>query len=103
MSRCQGCSYKKAVSLVPFVTSPPCFACEGAEPSQLSSSMPVSSLKKFLGVRRAYFAGLQCAAVTRLDWLRNAAGLRQVEYWTGKLQPRPTVDWCAAFEVVFRP
>ena len=26
--------------------------------------------------------------------LRNAAGLRQLEYWTGKLQPRPVVDWC---------
>ncbi|CAK0738527.1 hypothetical protein CVIRNUC_001055 [Coccomyxa viridis] len=36
---------------------------------------------------------VQCAAVSRPDWLRNAAGLRQVEYWTGKLQPRPTVDW----------
>lgn len=36
---------------------------------------------------------MQCAAVTRPDWLRNAAGLRQLEYWTGKLEPRPTVDW----------
>lgn len=35
------------------------------------------------------------AAVTRVDWLRNAAGLRQAEYWKGTLQPRPVVDWCA--------
>ena len=38
---------------------------------------------------------VQTAAVTRVDWLRNAAGLRQVEYWKGTLQPRPVVDWCA--------
>ncbi len=39
---------------------------------------------------------MQCAAVTRPDWLRNAAGLRQIEYWTGTLEPRPTVDWYGA-------
>lgn len=38
---------------------------------------------------------VQTAAVTRIDWLRNAAGLRQMEYWRGILQPRPVVDWCA--------
>lgn len=39
--------------------------------------------------------GLHCevAPVARLDWARNAAGLRQAEYWRGTLQPRPTVDW----------
>lgn len=36
---------------------------------------------------------VQTAALTRLDWLRNAAGLRQREYWTGNLQPRPVIDW----------
>ncbi|CAL8463623.1 g3157 [Coccomyxa elongata] len=36
---------------------------------------------------------VQTAAVTRADWLRNAAGLRQIEYWKGILQPRPVVDW----------
>lgn len=36
---------------------------------------------------------VQTAAVTRADWLRNAAGLRQIEYWKGTLQPRPVVDW----------
>ena len=33
------------------------------------------------------------AAVGRPDWLRNAAGLTQLEYWQGTLEPRPTVDW----------
>lgn len=31
--------------------------------------------------------------VSRVDWLRNAAGLRDPAYWRGTLQPRPTVDW----------
>ena len=31
--------------------------------------------------------------VTRLDWLRNAAGLTDSNYWKGTLSPRPTVDW----------
>lgn len=31
--------------------------------------------------------------VQRYDWLRNAAGLRDVKYWQGMLTPRPTVDW----------
>ena len=33
------------------------------------------------------------AAVGRPDWLRNAAGLTQLAYWQGTLEPRPTVDW----------
>lgn len=33
------------------------------------------------------------AAVRRIDWARNAAGLLDTNYWKGTLQPRPTVDW----------
>ena len=33
------------------------------------------------------------ARVARPDWLRNAAGLADLNYWKGTLQPRPTVDW----------
>ena len=36
------------------------------------------------------------AQITRFDWLRNAAGLLDINYWRGTLQPRPTVDWCAS-------
>jgi NAD(P)H-hydrate repair Nnr-like enzyme with NAD(P)H-hydrate epimerase domain len=36
---------------------------------------------------------VETARVSRVDWLRNAAGLRQREYWTGNLQPRPVIDW----------
>eukprot|EP00891_Asterochloris_glomerata_P003702 jgi/Astpho2/3702/fgenesh1_pm.00060_%23_5_t len=33
------------------------------------------------------------AAVNRVDWLRNAAGVVDPNYWRGTLNPRPTVDW----------
>jgi predicted alpha/beta hydrolase len=36
---------------------------------------------------------VEVAPVARLDWARNAAGLRYREYWQGTLAPRPTVDW----------
>ena len=31
--------------------------------------------------------------VRRVDWLRNATGLVDRNYWKGTLSPRPTVDW----------
>lgn len=33
------------------------------------------------------------ARVSRLDWLRNAAGLIDPNYWRGTLSPRPVLDW----------
>lgn len=36
---------------------------------------------------------MEVADVSRLDWARNAYGLRFPEYWLGTLSPRPTVDW----------
>lgn len=36
---------------------------------------------------------VKVAAVSRPDWLRNAAGLTDASYWRGTLQPRPTVNW----------
>ncbi|XP_076893470.1 uncharacterized protein LOC143545459 [Bidens hawaiensis] len=33
------------------------------------------------------------AKVSRIDWLRNAAGLVDPNYWRGTLQPRPVLDW----------
>ncbi|MBA0742243.1 hypothetical protein Gogos_015320 [Gossypium gossypioides] len=32
------------------------------------------------------------AKVSRIDWLRNAAGLVDPNYWKGTLQPRPVLD-----------
>jgi hypothetical protein len=36
---------------------------------------------------------VEVAAVNRVDWLRNAAGVTDLNYWKGTLNPRPTVDW----------
>lgn len=36
---------------------------------------------------------VETCVVRRVDWLRNAAGLTDVNYWKGTLNPRPTVDW----------
>ncbi|XP_019178803.1 PREDICTED: uncharacterized protein LOC109173938 [Ipomoea nil] len=33
------------------------------------------------------------AKVSRIDWLRNAAGLADANYWRGTLRPRPVLDW----------
>ncbi|KAK7280859.1 hypothetical protein RIF29_08392 [Crotalaria pallida] len=33
------------------------------------------------------------ADVSRLDWLRNAAGLVDPNYWRGTLQPTPVLQW----------
>ncbi|KAG0453956.1 hypothetical protein HPP92_025260 [Vanilla planifolia] len=33
------------------------------------------------------------ARVSRFDWLRNAAGLIDPDYWRGTLRPRPVLDW----------
>ncbi|TVU33549.1 hypothetical protein EJB05_25373 [Eragrostis curvula] len=33
------------------------------------------------------------ARVSRPDWLRNAAGLVDGNYWRGTLRPRPVLDW----------
>lgn len=36
---------------------------------------------------------VEVASVSRLDWARNAAGLLDPAYYSGNLEPRPTVDW----------
>ncbi|KAJ1277712.1 hypothetical protein BS78_04G024700 [Paspalum vaginatum] len=37
--------------------------------------------------------GAVVARVSRPDWLRNAAGLVDANYWRGTLRPRPVLDW----------
>lgn len=42
------------------------------------------------GAGAAPLTPLQVAPVSRLDWARNASGLRYADYWRGTLKPRPT-------------
>ena len=36
---------------------------------------------------------VEIAGVNRVDWLRNAAGVVDINYWKGTLNPQPTVNW----------
>ncbi|KAL4561489.1 hypothetical protein LXL04_033655 [Taraxacum kok-saghyz] len=42
---------------------------------------------------QGYGVSTVVANVSRIDWLRNAAGLVDPNYWRGTLQPRPVLDW----------
>nr|XP_028961301.1 uncharacterized protein LOC103438903 isoform X4 [Malus domestica] len=42
---------------------------------------------------RGYGVSTVVAKVSRIDWLRNAAGLVDPNYWRGTLSPRPVLDW----------
>ncbi|KAK9058201.1 hypothetical protein SSX86_023041 [Deinandra increscens subsp. villosa] len=42
---------------------------------------------------QGYGVSTVVAKVSRIDWLRNAAGLVDPNYWRGTLQPRPVLDW----------
>lgn len=44
-------------------------------------------------LRREYGVWSAVARVSRLDWLRNAAGLLDPDYWKGTLRPSPVLDW----------
>ncbi|WOL17404.1 hypothetical protein Cni_G26196 [Canna indica] len=46
-----------------------------------------------LTLKEGYGVPSVVAKVSRVDWLRNAAGLLDRNYWRGTLRPRPVVDW----------
>ncbi|KAM5554353.1 hypothetical protein ABKV19_022628 [Rosa sericea] len=49
--------------------------------------------KKLESTLRGYGVSTVVAKVARIDWLRNAAGLVDPNYWRGTLSPRPVLDW----------
>lgn len=44
-------------------------------------------------LKENYGVSTVVAKVSRLDWLRNAAGLIDSNYWRGTLEPTPVLDW----------
>ncbi|CAJ1936874.1 unnamed protein product [Sphenostylis stenocarpa] len=56
-----------------------------------NNSGDYQSLKQTLNDK--YGISAVVAKVSRLDWLRNAAGLVDPNYWRGTLQPKPVLDW----------
>nr|GMC86563.1 Phosphoenolpyruvate carboxykinase [GTP] [Ipomoea batatas] len=49
--------------------------------------------KKLALILEDYGIPTVIAKVSRIDWLRNAAGLADANYWRGTLRPRPVLDW----------
>ncbi|KAL0464343.1 UNVERIFIED_CONTAM: hypothetical protein Slati_0321900 [Sesamum latifolium] len=49
--------------------------------------------QKLALVLKDYGVPTVIAKVSRIDWLRNAAGLLDSNYWRGTLRPRPVLDW----------
>ncbi|GMP42127.1 hypothetical protein CsSME_00011965 [Camellia sinensis var. sinensis] len=52
-----------------------------------------SDYKKLQLILNGYGVPTVAANVSRVDWLRNAAGLVDPNYWRGTLCPRPVLDW----------
>ncbi|KAL8262486.1 hypothetical protein R6Q59_023835 [Mikania micrantha] len=89
-----------------------CFCSAVAPPDSSSTSLPSSSpvtyrpavilpglgnntgdYQKLALTLQGYGVSTVVAKVSRIDWLRNAAGLVDPNYWRGTLQPRPVLDW----------
>lgn len=49
--------------------------------------------EKLTLVLKKYGVPTVVVKVSRIDWLRNAAGLLDPNYWRGTLCPRPVLDW----------
>ncbi|MCD7446886.1 hypothetical protein HAX54_018857 [Datura stramonium] len=49
--------------------------------------------EKLALILKGYGVPTAIAKVSRIDWLRNAAGLLDTNYWRGTLSPRPVLDW----------
>ncbi|OIT33288.1 PREDICTED: uncharacterized protein LOC109206206 [Nicotiana attenuata] len=49
--------------------------------------------EKLALILKEYGVPTAIAKVSRIDWLRNAAGLLDSNYWRGTLRPRPVLDW----------
>ncbi|GFZ02686.1 alpha/beta-Hydrolases superfamily protein [Actinidia rufa] len=52
-----------------------------------------SDYEKLEVTLKGYGVPTVVAKVSRIDWLRNAAGLADPNYWRGTLRPRPVLDW----------
>ncbi|XP_060217862.1 uncharacterized protein LOC132645104 [Lycium barbarum] len=96
-----------------FNTTPRRFSCCSAISSQadLSTSTATTSstirpavilpglgnnsndYEKLALILKEYGVPTAIAKVSRIDWLRNAAGLLDTNYWRGTLRPRPVLDW----------
>lgn len=94
------------------ISSPNIFSCCSAISCQAESSLTTTTAtairpavilpglgnntndyEKLALILKGYGVPTAIAKVSRIDWLRNAAGLLDTNYWRGTLQPRPVLDW----------
>ena len=82
---------------------PPCSRAVVILPGLGNNSKDYAQLAGLLQQQRAGGGRLhvEVAGVERLDWGRNAAGLRYGDYWKGTLKPRPT-GGCRGWGLVCR-
>ncbi|XP_076893127.1 uncharacterized protein LOC143545063 [Bidens hawaiensis] len=87
------------------------FSCAVVQPDSSSTSLSSSPVtyrpavilpglgnntgdyQKLASTLQGYGVTTVVAKVSRIDWLRNAAGLVDPNYWRCTLQPRPVLDW----------
>ncbi|CAN4126095.1 unnamed protein product [Withania somnifera] len=49
--------------------------------------------EKLAQILKGYGVPTAIAKVSRIDWMRNGAGLLDTNYWRGTLRPHPVLDW----------
>ncbi|GFY84579.1 stress-inducible protein [Actinidia rufa] len=59
----------------------------------LGLGINTSDYEKLEVTLKGYGVPTVVAKVSRIDWLRNAAGLADPNYWWGTLRPRSVLDW----------
>lgn len=74
---------------------PPTVSLAAGDTGSLGCTLYTPALDSSEGSRMHAVAEWSCPAaqvapVSRLDWARNASGLRYADYWRGTLKPRPT-------------
>ncbi|XVE90319.1 hypothetical protein DITRI_Ditri20bG0068000 [Diplodiscus trichospermus] len=92
-----------ALALPPLNFKPQCSSTSSSSSSSSTNYRPAVILpglgnntgdyKKLELTLQEYGVPTVVAKVSRIDWLRNAAGLVDPSYWKGTLQPRPVLDW----------
>ncbi|KAK9273193.1 hypothetical protein L1049_018000 [Liquidambar formosana] len=84
-----------ALTSVPTLFKPRCCSSMNCRPAVILPGLGNNSsdYEKLEVNLREYGVPSVVAKVSRIDWLRNAAGLLDSNYWSGTLRPRPVLDW----------
>ncbi|XP_050280712.1 uncharacterized protein LOC126721697 [Quercus robur] len=87
------CSFSSSATTSPSSTQQDSFSYRPAVILPGLGNNSSDYLKLEATLKENYGVPTVIAKVSRLDWLRNAAGLVDPNYWRGTLRPRPVLDW----------